>query len=269
MPGRRCSSMLLAVSTIVPLALAACVEQPSPYEDLLDECWCHLTTHGGGELLLRCGMSRCVDGHWIACGETGEADDHGACQDDHRQPPPRDGGAGGADGGAPGGDAGACPPGGGHCASNTFYPCAAGEPPRSCRANVCVPSGAGPVAGCLARAGQPCNERACAPGLSCDARQICIEQPDGCRDTCGQAGQRRCASPEQPEECRRLSQAAGGCLAWSALSPCSDGAVCQEGSCASFRAVQEGRFTAGEPCTDPARACVADGTGFSLAGCFL
>lgn len=253
----------------LPPTIAACPAEQlaKPISPLDDGCWCSLTTAAGSQLWLRCLEHRCVDRTHVECKEGGELVTHGPCEPG--QPPAEsDAGPDGgreADGGAAGEDAAGCPPGGGRCDRNTFLPCEPGRRGQNCGSNLCVPSGAGPVAGCLAREGQTCRERACAPGLVCDEQHTC-RQPESCADRCARAGERSCLYERQPVECQVMPR--DGCLGWQSLAPCVDGQRCAEGICRPFCQTAQGRCPRGERCLDRAEGCVADGSGFSPASGF-
>jgi hypothetical protein len=248
--------------------LAGCTAEPQTDPDGLEGCWCRLidaTT--GAPVVIGCGSQRCLGGQVYACVE-GLVEVRGAChagdaggegEGEARDLGPEDGG-----GPADLGDAARCPPGGGRCDNNVFIPCDANAPRLPCRADLCVASGEGPVAGCLAREGSSCLNKVCAPGLVCTAEGIC-GVPAGCgEEDCVTEGERGCAGPSRPAVCHRDPQTA--CLRWVATDPCPIGERCHDGECVPYCSLPTSGCARGEVCSDRYEGCISDGsTGFSPA----
>jgi len=266
--GRRILGPRWLLGALLWGVLAGCTAEMQTDPDGLEGCWCRLidaTT--GASLVIGCGSQRCLGGQVYACVE-GLVEVRGACS-------AHDAGAEGegegrdlgpADGGSPAdlGDAAACPPGGGRCENNVFIPCAPGATRQPCRADLCVPTGEGPVAGCLAREGSSCVGKTCAPGLVCLASGVC-GVPAGCEaEDCDTEGLRGCADPSRPAVCRRDPQTA--CLGWVATDPCPTGERCHDGECVRYCTLPTSGCPAGEACSDRYGGCISDGSaGFSPA----
>ena len=249
--------LLLLVLLLLVHAGSGCAPQAQGTGDGLSSCFCSLDIKGS-ELLIPCGEVRCVQGRRILCTERHTVDD-GPCRDDGDL---GGGGNGDGEGDGDGGsveDGGTCEPGGGHCERNTFVPCEPGLGPIPCRAQTCVPSGEGPVAGCLSRLGYPCDLYHCVPGLRCNQQQVC-EEPAECPDGCLVEGQRGCKDLRTPRECR---QDGSGCLSWVSLGPCEADQMCWEGACEAYCDVDDRGCGNGERCESRFEGCVSDGTGFS------
>lgn len=250
---------LLALCAALSGAAGCAAEDPGPYD--LTSCSCTFRV-GAEEYFLLCGQTRCIAEQTVGCRDDERPVVQGACT------PPPDAGALDPEPPVVGRDLGpepdlGCQPGQGRCDNNTFIPCDPSLPHTRCRAQVCVPSGQGPEAGCLSPAGYPCDNYGCVPGLVCDEAQICRRPPE-CEPECATEGALGCASPQRPARCRRDPD--DGCLRWLDLDSCPDAEACAAGQCVAF--CRSGQATCGarERCEDALRGCVADGTGFAPAG---
>lgn len=253
-------ALLVAAALVAGLGGRGCEPAPETGGWDLTGCNCDVPS-GDTSVLARCGDTVCVDGRRVECVE-GERHDRGPCSggtDGGTGPGP---GPGRTDAGTP--DGGACPAGGGTCRRNTFVPCDPLLPELPCRAQVCVPSGQGPDAGCLSPEGYFCDRYPCVPGLVCGPDEMC-QRPEECDDACDAAGAHDCAADQQPVTCRAD---ANGCLRWDNDPPCRAATRCEGGTCHPYCSVADEPCGQGERCEDAAEGCVSTGLGFSPAGGF-